>query len=80
MPLDDIFDLLATLTTDLAIVEYIDPGDALFVRLARGRDHLHRDITPDAFIASACRHFSLVEQHAVDHPSRQLFVLRRLPS
>src|SRR3954451_2197393 len=45
VPLAAIFELLAELTTRAALVEYIDPADAQFQRILRGRGELHRDFT-----------------------------------
>jgi predicted RNA methylase len=59
VPLATIFDLLAELTTRRVVAEYVDPADAQFRRIVRGREALHRDVTPEAFEAAASRHFRL---------------------
>ena len=56
-PLDSIFELVAQLTTRIAVVEYIDPADEQFQRILRGRDSLHRDLTPRDFRTSGCAVF-----------------------
>src|SRR5205814_3890270 len=52
IPLDEIIDLAAELTTDSVIIEFIGTDDAMFRRLTRGRDELHRDLTTETFLNS----------------------------
>ena len=61
VPLGAILQLAAELTTRLAVVEYIDPGDSLFQRIARGRGALHRDVSRESFETAACRWFRILE-------------------
>jgi SAM-dependent methyltransferase len=75
-PLAAIFQLASDLTTRLAIVEYIDPGDPLFKRIARGRDDLHRDVTPKSFEAAASRWFHILDANDVS-PTRRIYILKR---
>jgi hypothetical protein len=75
VPLDRIFDLLADLTTWLAVVEYVDPADSQFQRIARGRDALHRDLTREAFEAAARRRFNVLEKREVT-PTRSIYILQ----
>jgi SAM-dependent methyltransferase len=58
--LNAIFELLGQLTTRTAIVEYVDPADAQFQRILRGRDELHRDFTLATFETAAQRYFRIV--------------------
>jgi SAM-dependent methyltransferase len=76
VPLDAIFDLLAELTTGLAIVEYIDPGDIQFQRLMRGRESLFLYITREVFENAARRRFQIVESHDLI-PTRAIYILQR---
>ena len=46
VPLADILDLAAELTTNLLVIEFIAPDDSMFQRLTRGREELHKDLTP----------------------------------
>jgi SAM-dependent methyltransferase len=43
VPLNRIFELAAQLTRRWLLIEYVDPSDPQFRRIARGRDMLHRD-------------------------------------
>lgn len=76
VPLEYIFDLIAGLTTHLAIVEYVDPSDSQFRRIARGRDALHRDLTEAGFEAAAARRFDIVDSCRIT-PTRRLYSLRK---
>jgi SAM-dependent methyltransferase len=75
-PLAEIFALAAELTTQFAVVEYIDPADAQFQQIARGRGELHRELTRESFESAAGRFFQVVEAHDVS-PSRRIYLLRK---
>jgi SAM-dependent methyltransferase len=76
VPLENIFDLAAELTTRLLIVEYIDRADPQFHAIARGRDALHRDLTADTFEHAALRQFEIARRCEVT-PTRRIYVLER---
>ena len=46
VPLADIIDLAAELTTNILVIEFVAPDDTMFQRLTRGREELHKDLTP----------------------------------
>jgi hypothetical protein len=75
VPLDEIVGLLADLTTRYTVVEYVGPDDPMLRRLARGRDHLHRDLTVAAFENACLAHFKIVEKAPLPRCSRVLYVL-----
>ena len=77
IPLGEIMSLTAHLTTDLAIVEFVGPEDAMFRRLARGRDHLHADLNHAAFEAACRPHFDVVRTVHLTDTHRRLYVLRK---
>lgn len=77
VPLEQIIDLAAELTTEHAIVEYIGPEDPMFKRLSRGRDHLHSDLTQSRF-ENACReHFEIAASVSLPACSRAVYLLRK---
>lgn len=76
VPLDRIFELAAALTTNMLIIEYVDPADAQFQRIARGREALHRDLTQNSFEDCARRRFHIMESHEVT-PTRRIYVMRK---
>ena len=79
VPLADILDLAAELTTNLLVIEFIAPDDSMFQRLTRGREELHKDLTPELFETLCVRHFEIVRQQHVEGTSRRLYLLRKKP-
>jgi SAM-dependent methyltransferase len=77
VPLADIIDLAAELTTRLLVIEFIAPEDSMFRRLTRGREELHRDLTPELFETLCRRHFEIVRMQYVEGTTRRLYVLRK---
>ena len=78
-PLPEIFALAAELTTQFAVIEYIDPADPQFQRIARGRDALHRELTPESFECTAGGFFRILEVYDVS-PTRRLYLMRKTAS
>jgi len=74
--LDSLFELIAELTVRLAVIEYIDPADAQFQRILRGRDALHGDLTAESFEAAARRLFRVVAMRDVT-PTRRIYTLEK---
>jgi len=74
IPLERIFELVAELTTRWAIVEYVDPMDLQFQRLARGRDALHSNLTTDSFETAIQDRFRIAAAHDIT-PTRRIYVL-----
>jgi SAM-dependent methyltransferase len=79
VPLEEILKLAAGLTRNIAIVEFVGPGDSMFKRLARGRDHLHTGLTVEAFERAAAPWFEIVRSEQVEGTHRRLYVLRVRP-
>ena len=77
IPLPEILSQVAELTTALAVVEYVGPGDPMFRRLTRGRDHLHRDLTPEFFERECRRNFRIERIEPLAGTERRLYVLSR---
>ena len=77
VPLPDIIDLAAELTTNLLIIEYVAPDDSMFRRLTRGRDELHKDLTAELFEAVVRRHFDIVRVQHVEGATRRLYLLKK---
>ncbi|MBI2925878.1 MAG: class I SAM-dependent methyltransferase [Verrucomicrobia bacterium] len=77
VPLDEVLDLAAELTTDLLIIEFVGPADEMLRTIARGRDHLHAGLTPAAFEAASKRRFHLVRSLPLEGTDRRLYLLRK---
>ena len=76
IPLAEVVELAAGLTTKLAVIEYVDPGDSQIARIARGRECLHRELTRENFEAAVRRRFRIVEARDAS-PTRRVYVLNK---
>jgi SAM-dependent methyltransferase len=77
VPLADIIDLAAELTTNILVIEFVAPDDTMFQRLTRGREELHQDLTPAVFEAQCGRHFEIVRVQHVEGSTRWLYLLKK---
>ena len=77
IPLAEILDLAAALTTDVLIIEFIDPRDPMFRRLARGRDELHAGLCREVFEHTCREAFDIVRSQGDAGSSRSLYLLRK---
>ena len=77
VPLPDILALAAELTSNLAVIEYVGPEDSMFRRLVRGREELHRDLSPAVFEAACRPYFDVVRSRAIEGSHRRLYLLRK---
>jgi hypothetical protein len=77
IPLDEIINLAAELTTNILIIEFVAPDDSMFRRLTRGRDALFSDLNPAVFEKACLRRFEIVRSQHVDHTNRWLYLLRK---
>jgi ribosomal protein L11 methylase PrmA len=77
VPLADILEMAAELTRDLLVIEFIAPNDSMFQRLVRGREELHKDLTPAVFEAAFRKHFDQVRVQHVEGSTRWLYLLRK---
>lgn|ERR1039458_5911545 len=78
IPLDEVLNLAAELTTDWLIIEFVPPDDEMFQTIARGREHLHADLTQASFEAACRKRFQIVRSKQLDGSHRQLYLLRKL--
>jgi SAM-dependent methyltransferase len=77
IPLPDIIDLAAELTTDALVIEFIGREDVMFRRLVRGREALFSSVAPELFEMACRRHFVIVRSQDLPEMSRTLYFLRR---
>jgi SAM-dependent methyltransferase len=77
IPLGEILAAAHEVTTNLLILEYVEPGDPMFRRLARGRDALYAHLTREHFESLCSGLFEIVERQALSSSHRTLYVLRR---
>lgn len=77
VPLPDILDLAAELTTGILIIEFIAPEDSMFRRLVRGREALHADLNSAVFEQACRRRFDIVRSQHLEGTSRWMYLLRK---
>ncbi len=78
IPLQEIVDLTADLTRDIAVVEFIAPEDMMFRRLTRGREELFAGLTKEMFEKTWRRHFEIVRSQQIEDTNRCLYLLRKI--
>jgi SAM-dependent methyltransferase len=77
IPLPQILETASRLTRRSVIVEYVGPTDSMFKRLTRGREHLHRDLTPQLFESVVRRYFRIVRTEVLAGAGRRLYLLEK---
>lgn len=78
IPLQEIAELASKLTTDVLIIEFIEPSDSMFKRLTRGRDGLYSFISKDLFETVFSQFFSICNINHLDNTSRYLYLMRKI--
>ena len=76
VPFEAILELAAGLTTKTVIAEYVDPADAQFKKIARGREALYGDLTRESFEAAASPWFEIAGMCDIT-PTRRIYILRK---
>ncbi|MCC6389089.1 MAG: class I SAM-dependent methyltransferase [Bryobacterales bacterium] len=69
--------LIADFTRHSAIVEYVGPEDPMYQQLLRGRDHLHREDSREAFESTALQRFEIADSLPLPGNRRFLYHLVR---
>jgi len=77
VPLDEVIALVAEVTRDAAVIEFVPRDDVLFQQLARGREAMYEWLTPETFEEVCRRHFRLEGTLPVGESGRRLYLLRR---
>jgi SAM-dependent methyltransferase len=77
IPLPEIVKLVADLTTDLLVIEFVAPDDPMFRRIARGRDHLFYDLTKESFEQTWSEQFDILRCERLDQTSRWLYLMKK---
>jgi SAM-dependent methyltransferase len=77
VPLEQILQLAADISTNLLLIEFVEPTDPMFRRLARGRDPLYAHLTASYFESACAARFEIVRKQPIAGSSRTLYLLRR---
>jgi SAM-dependent methyltransferase len=76
IPLEEVIQQAAAITTDHFLIEFVGPQDEMFRTIARGRDGLHKDLNEAAFEAAFRPQFDLVRS-TPSGAARRLYLLRK---
>lgn len=81
VPLDQVLAVASTMTRQWLVLEYVDPADLMFRKLARGRDAMYGWLTRETFLSHIAVHFDVVDWCAIPDSSRCVYLLslRRTP-
>jgi SAM-dependent methyltransferase len=77
VPLEEILKLASELSTDLLLIEFVEPADPMFRRLVRGRDALYAHLTASYFESACAARFQILRKQPIAQSSRTLYLLRR---
>ncbi len=77
IPLREVLALAADITTDRALIEFVPTDDPMFIRIARGRDHLHAGLTTGSFESAAGEFFELIEKMPMPGTKRVLYTFKK---
>ena len=78
IPMEEIADLAASLTTSYLIIEFIEQKDQMFSILTRGRDNLYSHITLEFFKKVFSKSFDFIDETTDSyHQTRKLFLLKK---
>jgi hypothetical protein len=76
IPLPEILELAAELTTNFLIIEFVAPEDPMFHSLVRGREELYRDLTKESFEQFANAEFAITRSEQLND-TRWIYLLRK---
>lgn len=77
IPLPEIIELAAELTTDLLVIEFVAPDDPMFRRITRGRDYLFDSLTKESFEEACNERFETLRCERLDQTSRWLYLMKK---
>jgi SAM-dependent methyltransferase len=75
IPLDAIVAVVAELTRERVLIEYVGPSDPCFRRIARGRDSLHASLSAAAFEAAWRPRFRIERTEQIQGADRRLYLM-----
>ncbi|MDD5560575.1 MAG: class I SAM-dependent methyltransferase [Candidatus Omnitrophica bacterium] len=75
IPMNEILDLAAELTTRHLVIEYIDPKDQMFKILVRGREKLFAYLTRQSFEKAVLEKFNILRFERIEGSERYIYIL-----
>ena len=73
IPLDEVMEQAAELTTGTLVIEYVGPKDPMFQGLTRGRERLHADFNQAVFEQACEQHFRILRRTKLQGADRALY-------
>jgi ribosomal protein L11 methylase PrmA len=77
IPLSEILLLMAEITENILVIEFVPPDDKMFRQIARGRDHLFEYLTENVFREVCQKHFKVLRSEKLADSNRQIFLLQK---
>ena len=77
IPLNEILALVAEITTDILIIEFIGTDDPMFLQLTRGRKDLFSYLTREYFEQACGRYFTILRFEELEESKRWIYLLQR---
>lgn len=77
IPLEKIISLVAELSKNYVIIEFVPPDDPMFRQIARGRDHLFEGLNDEVFREVCSKHFRILRYEKLADSNRQLYLLQK---
>ncbi len=78
VPVEEVVELAANMTTRWLVIEFVSPQDEMFKTLTRGRDHLHAGLTRAVFEAACQRFFRVARSEQVPGTDRWMYLLEKI--
>ncbi len=77
IPLEDLLELMAEISREYLLIEFVAQEDPMFQRIVRGRAQLYSHLTRARFEAAASARFELVRCERMDGMERWLYLFRQ---
>ena len=77
IPLAQIIKLASEMTTKFLVIEYVPPEDPMFRGITRGREHLHMNLTREAFETVCQEFFETERSQQLGDSGRWVYLLRK---
>jgi len=77
VPLEDLLNLVAEITREYALIEFVAAEDPMFGRIVRGREALYAHVTRDRFEAAAAARFEVMRSARIGGLHRWIYLFRK---
>jgi SAM-dependent methyltransferase len=78
IPLIEIIDLLASMSRDYVLVEWVNRDDEKFIEIASINAHLYKDLNESIFEKEAKKKFKILDKLALKKTKRTLYLLKKV--